>query len=276
MSNIFKAASTIIKMIFSTNENTSIWGQFLGFVRSINFNKREHKSTLLATIDLLSSNDNAKKQKLFDSLETFYKRKRSKIYLAQQLNRIAKKIYSKDSSITQRDIVIIDAYFERTAGISLLQNPTEKHIKRIASQKQREALLLAQRLASGNITSEDVDNILEVKLMYELEGRRRRARYRERKVKNLEDNSYSISRFMFGKEFIKFYNSSWLDYAIYDPFEKTADIKLLRSAKIYTFYWVPRASIYLLQKLNGKFMWDGFGFRHSTNPTRWIRKELRK
>lgn len=72
-------------------------------------------------------------------------------------------------------------------------------------------------------------------------------------------------------EYIKFYGSSWLVDCIYHYDTKDADFRFKKGKHIYTFYKVPRVAIYIIQKINGRGMWNGFGFNYSLNPFNWVR-----
>ena len=70
----------------------------------------------------------------------------------------------------------------------------------------------------------------------------------------------------------KFKGSSWLNEGYYDDGSKTFMLRLLTSGKTYTFYSVPISACWLLYEINGREMWNGFGFQHSLNPLRWLRR----
>lgn len=70
----------------------------------------------------------------------------------------------------------------------------------------------------------------------------------------------------------KFKGSSWLNEGYYDDKSKTFMLRLLTSGKTYTFYSVPIVACWVLYEINGREMWNGFGFQYSINPLRWLRR----
>lgn len=235
--------------------------------KKINFNKKEDKSLLIATIQA------DKEGKYTKATEDFLNHRMTKLYVARKMHSLVKKIYTKNSKVTQRDIHIINQFFMKTHKVSLFDNPTKKHLKKIIDDQQREALLAAQRIAGGSVTLEDILMILDIKLLYELEVKKRK----KRKIKNMEDGSTSKTVYSDNKkEIIKFYNSSWLVQAEYHYDTMKAIFTFVGSKKLYTFYEVPRIALYALQKINGRGMWDGFGVFHSSNPLHWIRGRKKK
>lgn len=70
----------------------------------------------------------------------------------------------------------------------------------------------------------------------------------------------------------KFKGSSWLNEGYYDDGSKTFMLRLLTSNKTYIFYSVPIVACWVLYEINGREMWNGFGFQHSLNPLRWMRR----
>ena len=70
----------------------------------------------------------------------------------------------------------------------------------------------------------------------------------------------------------KFKGSSWLNEGYYDDGSKTFMLRLLTSGKTYIFYSVPISACWVLYEINGREMWNGFGFQYSLNPLRWLRR----
>lgn len=70
----------------------------------------------------------------------------------------------------------------------------------------------------------------------------------------------------------KFKGSSWLNEGYYDDGSKTFMLRLLTSGKTYIFYSVPIVACWVLYEINGREMWNGFGFQYSLNPLRWLRR----
>lgn len=70
----------------------------------------------------------------------------------------------------------------------------------------------------------------------------------------------------------KFRGSSWLDEGYYDDKSKTFMLRLFTSGKTYIFYSVPIVACWVLYEINGREMWNGFGFQYSINPLRWLRR----
>lgn len=240
--------------------------QFKGifnFFRKLNMKKNADKSLLLAAIQ------SDKEGKYTKATEAFLQKNMSNLEVSRKMNSLIKKVYMKGSKMTQRDMHVINRFFQQTQNVNLFDNPTKKDIKRIADEEQRNALLAAQRIAGGVVTADDISNILDIKLMYEMEVKKNN---RSKKIKNPGDGSSSRTVYKDNeREIIQFYNSSWLIEAEYFFSTMKAVFKLKRAKRLYTFYEVPRFALYALQKVNGKGMWDGFGVFHSTNPRHWIR-----
>lgn len=55
---------------------------------------------------------------------------------------------------------------------------------------------------------------------------------------------------------------------------KRCVVHMRRGKGYYTFYRVPRTKWLALCDVGGRYMWDWFGQKYSTNPRHWIRSSL--
>lgn len=126
---------------------------------------------------------------------------------------------------------------------------------------------MASQWGDINATSED---FMALSFLYRLEHNASKSQ--NVNIIRSEDESKSSTMLTSGRfEKILFKGSSWLVSCNYDTVSKEAHFVFKTGKSVYTFYQVPRIAIYIVQKMNGRAMWNGFGFNYSLNPFNWIR-----